>query len=182
MAMVIGLTSSVFSREIILFLSNDSFTPGKSALIILGFVPMFIFICGLLGELMIAYDMRRALIRNSTFILIFNVVLNLVLIPRYSFTGAAASTLISEIVLISITYLTVQQFFTIRVEFYRLCKMIFFALVAACFAFLLKPHLYFLINLSFTLIVFTALSYLTDSLPKTKVDDYLKLIKSKLKI
>lgn len=101
-AIPISVSCVIFSKDIILFLSNSDFISGSIALVILAFVLPLIYLTSLLAEILIANDERKLLIQISSFVLFSNIVLNLILIPFYSFVGAAITTLITQFMLLII--------------------------------------------------------------------------------
>ena len=123
LALALAIISSVFSGDIVLFLSNKFFLPGASSLVILGLTPIFLFLSGLYGEILIAKDKKKLLITLSIFILLFNITLNIILIPRYSYLGAAVTTLISEIVLVSASFIAARRVINIKLDFARGAKL-----------------------------------------------------------
>lgn len=179
MALAITILCLTFSKELILLLSNNDFISGSQAILILGFVPIFLFVNGILGELMIAKDLRKILIRNSAFILTFNVLINLIIIPRYSFTGAAATTLISEIVLFFVTFYTVKKFLPFRPDYIRIFKLIFVATMSILLGYLLKSVLPFILNLIFILALYSLLAYYIHAFQKELIDKYLSFLRAK---
>jgi O-antigen/teichoic acid export membrane protein len=70
---------------------------GATALAILVWSIPFGWINSITNYLLIALDQQRALTRAFALALVFNVVLNLMLLPRYGFAAAAATTIASEI-------------------------------------------------------------------------------------
>ncbi len=113
----VSLISALFPREIINFLSNESFTAGAPALILLGSTLPLIYLDTLLGEILVANDERRLLMKVAAFILSFNLILNLILIPRYSFMGAATVTLLSELLLLIINLHFTKKIIPYKIDF-----------------------------------------------------------------
>ncbi|MDO8513871.1 MAG: flippase [bacterium] len=179
MALFLTISCVTFPREIITLLSNNSFISGQYALVILGFVSIFIYTGGLLGEIMIALDLRRILIRNSIFILLFNVILNVLVIPRYSFTGAAVTTLISEIVLFTITATIVKKYFKLAFDWPRIAKLLGIAFLSILLGYTFKSYTPFLLNLPLVLLFYAVIAYFADAIPREITDNYLKTIKSR---
>ncbi|MBC8312925.1 MAG: polysaccharide biosynthesis C-terminal domain-containing protein [Candidatus Cloacimonetes bacterium] len=64
---------------------------------------------------------------NTVFVLILNVILNFLFIPKYKMMGAAVATLISFIVLYFITYFTANRFYKIPYENMKILKMLILA-------------------------------------------------------
>lgn len=180
MSLILAIICFTFPKEIILFLSDKDFISGKNALIILGLAGVFIYLSGLFGEVMIALDLRKTLLKISAFILIFNVLLNIYLIPRYSFIGAAWATLICEIALMTIGYLVARKSIPIKIDLKRVAKLIVISILATVVGFILKSAgLYFIINMIFVALFYIVLSYLSDAIPRQTTDEYLLSLKSK---
>ena len=180
LALALAIISSVFSGDIVLFLSNKFFLPGASSLVILGLTPIFLFLSGLHGEILIAKDKKKLLITLSIFILLFNITLNIILIPRYSYLGAAVTTLISEIVLVSASFIAARRVINIKLDFARGAKLFLAAGLTIGFAFIIKlTGLYFLINLALTLLMYGLLVYYSSAIPRYTIDRYFISIKEK---
>jgi O-antigen/teichoic acid export membrane protein len=134
----IAIVSIAFSKEIIAFLSNSSFTVGGHALTVLSIALPFLYFDVLLGEILIANDERRLLLKISSFILLFNFTFNLVFIPRYSFMGAAYGTLISEVILFAIFLFFTRRLIPYKIDSKNLLKLGFISLLTLLFTFLVK--------------------------------------------
>lgn len=180
LALAVTVICVTFPKEIILFLSNKEFLPGAGAMIILGVAAIFIYLSGMFGEIMIAKDMRRTMLKVAVFILIFNVATNMLLIPRYSFIGASYATLISEVIMMSIGWFIVRKSMGLSIDFFRIFKLILIGFVSSIFGLLLKrTEIYFLINILFVLSLFSLLSYYIDAIPKPAVNNYLISLKNR---
>jgi len=151
----ISIISFVFSREIIIFLSNESFISGSRALVFLAFTLPIIYIDILLAEILIAADERKLLLRISVFILLFNFVCNLILIPKYSFMGGAYGTFLSQIVLLVIDYHYTKKIIKYRLDYMMILRICLISFLSVVLAIVLKTFLplHFLI-LSFVVISF----------------------------
>lgn len=136
----IVISALVFSKDIILLISNAEFLSGGSALIILSFTLPLIFVVVLLSEVLIANDSRKILVTISLSILIFNILLNLILIPRYSLMGAAWTTLISEILLVVVYYIYANKIAKISIDL----KPVLLSVAAGAFS----AYVGYLINLN----------------------------------
>jgi O-antigen/teichoic acid export membrane protein len=134
----ITIISVLFPREIILFLSNPDFISGSAALVILGFTLPFIYLDTLLGEILVANDERKLLIRIAIFILLFNFTTNLILIPIYSFKAAAFTTVLSEVALFVINYHYTQKIVRYQIESSSIKKIILVSIISLISGFLLK--------------------------------------------
>ena len=87
-------------KEIILLISGIEYLPAKSALVILGVALIFSTIaCLFVSVIMLAAGMEKKVLFSTTISAIVNIVLNFILIPQYSYTAAALTTLISECII-----------------------------------------------------------------------------------
>lgn len=89
---------------IIKYLAGDEFLVSVSALKLLLFSIPFFFINNIIYHVFILKNKPWILVKIFFISLIFNIILNVLIIPKYGFIGASAITLITE-VLISMMYL-----------------------------------------------------------------------------
>lgn len=180
MALFITAISVTFSKEIILFISSSEFLKGAPILIILSFAALLIYLNGIFGEIMIARDLRKTLIKMSVFILVFNVALNLFLIPRYSYFGAAWATTVSEIMLLLIGVIVCSKIVNVYFDWKRISKLASIVILLTILAFVLKSiRINFLINIGLMFTAYSLLAYYLDAVPQGTVKEYLKVLKNK---
>lgn len=145
----------VFPKEIINLLSNSSFESGSGALVLLSLTLPLIYIDTLLGEVLLAKDRRKLLIKIAIFILSFNIVLNLILIPIYSFFGAAFVTVLSEFILLLINYYYVKKEIIFKLDYLKMTKIMLVALITLTISFISKTTgLNFIILMLFSILVY----------------------------
>lgn len=160
LGMPISIVCAVFAKEIILFLSSPEFVSGAQALVLLAFTLPVLYLDILLAEIMIANDERKLLLRISVFILIFNFVLNLILIPRYSFIGAAWGTLISEIVLLAVDIYFTKRIIRWTFDWPKIMKIFFVSGITMLIGYMIRPaNINFLILIVITLLIYALLAY-----------------------
>lgn len=99
---VTGLT--MLADRIIIYIYSSEFSNSIIALQILSGSLVFVFVNYLMGYLLNAIDKQKLFTYSITATAVLNVVLNLILIPKYSYIGASFATLISEIVSFFILY------------------------------------------------------------------------------
>lgn len=154
----IAASSIVFSREIIEFLSTKEFIVGHVSLILLSLTLPFIYIITLLTEILIANDSRRTMIKISVFILLFNFLTNLVIIPRFAYVGAAATTLASNILLFAITFYATRKIVSYHMNFKELMKIVLIFALTLVFGYFVKATgIYFLILMAAMILFYIAL-------------------------
>ncbi|PIU24476.1 hypothetical protein COT12_00800 [Candidatus Berkelbacteria bacterium CG08_land_8_20_14_0_20_39_8] len=180
MSLIIVVVCLPFSRQIILFLSNSDFLAGAPVLVVLAFASIFIYSNTLISEILIAKDERRYLLIMAVSILLFNVISNIILIPIYSFYAAAATTLASEILMLTIGFLKIRKIIPLQIDFVRLGKLLLSATVAIFISFGLNIFgLYFILSIMIGISIYALLAYTIDAVPKEMVKDYLTSLRSK---
>ncbi len=93
----IVLGGSFFSEKIILLLFGQQFLSSVLPLKILIFSLIFVFWHSILSQGLIAASKMAPLVLGTTLTFIINLTLNFFVIPKYSYVGAAWTTLVSEI-------------------------------------------------------------------------------------
>lgn len=180
MSLVIVIAAIPFSQEIIIFLSNSEFIGGAPILIILSFTSIFIYINILMGEIMIAKDLRRYLIVVAIITLLFNIVANIIFIPIYSYTAAAYITLFSEILLLTLGLSKVLTILPLKFDSGRLLKTALCATASIVVGFIFKIFgINFIIGIFSSLVLYSLLAYSIDAIPKSMIFEYLLSTKKK---
>lgn len=96
----IALLVSAYAEPIILILGGHEFLPHSAIALRLTiwFLPLS-FVNGLSQYVLIAIDQQRFITRAFILVVVFNLMANLIFIPRYSYPAAAIITVLSEVVL-----------------------------------------------------------------------------------
>lgn len=133
----------VLSGEIIQIIAGRNFGESAAALNILIFAAAVIFLATLWSNAIIALGKQRQLVKIYFWGAAVNFAANLILIPRFSYIGAAWSTLATEFF---VTWLMAAYLYkSIRYipQGLRLLKIISSAVIAAALIYLIKKALYF---------------------------------------
>jgi O-antigen/teichoic acid export membrane protein len=91
----IAVGTTLLAEPIISFFYKDQFLPSISALQILVWSEVFVFIGVVNNHILIASNKQKIDFIFTSNSAVINVLLNLLLIPKYSFVGAAVATVIS---------------------------------------------------------------------------------------
>ncbi len=95
----IGVGTTILSNKIILIILGESYIPSIAALQILIWSMVFIFARTALERLFESTDRQVILTYIFGFGIIFNIILNLLLIPTYSFIGSSIAILLTDIMI-----------------------------------------------------------------------------------
>ncbi len=171
-ALLISSLSIAFRKEIILLLSSPEFSDSARVLVFLAFSLPIIFINNLLVEIFIANDSRARLLKMSAFILLFNFGLNLALIPAFSYFGAAASNLVSALVLLGNYLYNDNLLIGIKIYFHSLAKLLLTAsLIVFMAEITLHFPLHFLLQMVFYSILYVILLFLLGVIKKNEISE-----------
>ncbi len=98
------------------------------AMFIVLFVLLFYFISSLFNYVFIASKNEKIILWVNIFITIFNIVWNIILIPKFSFIGSALVTLFSQIVLFWLLYYFSRKIVKINFDILYIFKVILFSI------------------------------------------------------
>ncbi len=116
----------ILSGNIVNILFGEQFQNSVVALQILFLGVVFVFQIRLFQIILNSIDKQKVVMYVGLIGLIVNVFLNLLLIPRYGFTGAAVTTIISELIVFSIYYFYLSRSY-FEVSIWRLSLKPFLA-------------------------------------------------------
>lgn len=112
LALPIATGLFLLADRIVLYAYSSAFSNSAVALQVLAASLIFVFVNYLMGYLLNAIDRQKLFTLAVSVTALLNIVLNLLLIPRYSYIGAAYATLISEIISFALLY-----YFTMKNDF-----------------------------------------------------------------
>ena len=98
----VAVLVTFFSKEIILLVLKEPYLPSVPALSVLIWALFFMFVNAPVGNIIATSRKIHAFLPYAIANTLFNVVLNVFLIPRYSFLGAAVATVLSEVLAFAI--------------------------------------------------------------------------------
>lgn len=97
----IAIAIAVYATQIVNLLAGPDYLLATYPLWYLAATIGVLYINSLLGQVLVLLDQRKILLIMAVVILAFNVGANFWLIPHFSYLGAAAATLISELILLA---------------------------------------------------------------------------------
>jgi O-antigen/teichoic acid export membrane protein len=98
----IGIGVTILSDRFVHIIYGPSFAPSSPALQILIWAEVIIFVSYITSYVLLSMKKQKIVVAATIFGAIFNIALNLILIPKYSYIGAAIATLATELVVFSI--------------------------------------------------------------------------------
>lgn len=107
--LAIAIGTTLLADRIILFIYKEQFTNSITALQILIWAEMMIFISSLSGYLLNSIDKQKLFTYTTAFCALVNITLNYTLISKYSYIGAATAALITEILVFILLFYFVSK-------------------------------------------------------------------------
>jgi O-antigen/teichoic acid export membrane protein len=110
-AVFIFVYGFIFADKIILIIYGTAYASSILALQILIFVVPIIFVTSLFGNILGAINKQRIITIVASIIALFNIILNLILIPKYSYIGASFATVLTEGLGFILMYMYISKYF-----------------------------------------------------------------------
>jgi len=120
---------------VILLVSGPQFLPSASALKILVFALIGSYLNSVMIYTLLAAGRQKAMVMPYILATFFNVVTNLIFIPRFGFIGASLTTVATEFLVLSYTWFLVQREFRFRLEWLIPLKALISSLFMLVFLF-----------------------------------------------
>ncbi|OGI22085.1 MAG: hypothetical protein A2808_03610 [Candidatus Moranbacteria bacterium RIFCSPHIGHO2_01_FULL_55_24] len=134
--------------DIVQIVSGEGFQASVPVLRILIFALGCIFFGHYFNMLLIVSNAQRKLMVALFFAAVFNISLNLFLIPTYSFIGAAFTSVATELLVITLTGFLVFQHVKYRPSFEHIGRILFASGAMGVSLFFLEPYSFFLAGIS----------------------------------
>jgi O-antigen/teichoic acid export membrane protein len=162
--------------------TNNVYFVGSDVALKLILVGMFFsYLNTLFAFSLVASDKQSKLLIINFFGVVFNIVTNLIFIPVYGFIGAAITTAISELIILTGTYLYLKKNVTLNLPIINSLKIIASGLIMGFVVFIFqKPTYNFLENFNIFLLiplgamVYLATLHLLKALPYDEIKRILK--------
>ncbi|MBP9689719.1 MAG: flippase [Bacteroidia bacterium] len=132
LAVPIGVGMFLLAPELLFVFSGAAFSDALIAMRLLSFLPLFIGLSNLFGMQILSASGNDKLVLKSVFIgMLINVVLNVILVPKFAHNGAALAIVITEGIVTLVTFYFAFKKFAIRFNTKRFARDF-----AACVTFL----------------------------------------------
>lgn len=164
-ALMILVFGFIFADKIILIIYGSAFIPSISALQILICVIPIIFITYLSGNLLGSINKQRFVAIVTAASAVLNVILNLFLIPQFSYFGASVATVLTELCVLILMFSYISRFFHRISILDNILKPLISAFVLAIIISIINPFNWFL-ALLVGLIIYIPLLYMLKIIGK----------------
>lgn len=163
-ASIVFVLGVLFRDYLVLIIANNDYLETTSlynssdAFLVVMWVVLFYFISLVFIYCLVASENQNKLLKINIVITIFNIIWNIILIPKYSFIWAWITTLLSQILLFILAYFYTKKIATFKLPLFFIFKSLFFgALVYLFWLYLLNN---FHVNIYFDFFVYWFLLFL----------------------
>jgi O-antigen/teichoic acid export membrane protein len=160
--------ATLLSDKIILFFYGPEFTNSIIALQILSWDILLIFLYTILGGFLISINRQNQMAITAGITAVVNVILNLILIPYFSYVGAAIATVGSEAILFGIYFYLISKHIHVIPLRKILVKPLIALLVMSVFVYFFKWAHFFVLVVLGALLYFSVL-YLIKGISKEDI-------------
>ncbi len=165
----------LFADKIILIIYGNGYLPSIIAFQVLICVIPVIFLTYLFGNLLAAINKQRLVTIVASANAVLNVLLNLILIPKYSFIGASVVTVFTESVGFIIMFSYISRYFFRISMMQNIVKPIFSGIILALFIYFLKIELnWILIGIS-GIVVYILMLYLLRIITREDIELFVQI-------
>lgn len=115
----------MLSDKFVLLMSEENFLAAANSLQILSISLIFAAMCGIFSNcILLVFDEEVKFVKATIVGAVSNILLNLIIIPRFGAEGAAVTTIISEFAVCLITYLYSRKYQKCKLDFRNLVGVI----------------------------------------------------------
>jgi len=157
-----------FSDKIILLLGGITYLPASGALKFLIIACFFIFFSTLLNNAIVVMHKQSILVKIYSLAAIFNIIMNLILIPKYSYNGVAFTALLTELLITIFMFIIVVKESEYIPSLGLLWKSFVSASIMLIILFLFKEFNIFIIS-GLGIIIYFLLIFIFKGISKTEI-------------
>jgi len=179
-AFPLGILTTLLSEKIILAIYKEAYLPASLALKVLIWADVCIFISLNFGYVFNALNRQDIATKATGIGALVNVVLNLILIPKYSLVGAAVATVITEFIVLIVEGAVIVRYIPFDPVIGDILKIVFVNLASFAILELVIPEIKFpspFLNIITVVVTYGAIYISLSTLLKVLKGDDWRLIK-----
>lgn len=151
----------IFADKIISIIYGNGYTAAIFALQVLIFVVPIIFITNLFGNILGAVNRQRIMLIVTAANALFNIALNLILIPKFSYIGSSVATVLTEGLGFILMFIYISKYFFKISVAQNILKTVFVGILVTLIMYYLKVNVNWVLAVILGLIVYLISLYLT---------------------
>ncbi len=170
LAMFLFIFVLVFADKIIYIIYGSGYTSSILALQTLIFVVPVIFITYLFGNILGAINKQRILLIVTGINALVNIVLNLILIPKFSYIGASVATIITEVSGFSLMIIYISKYFQQISWKNNFLKTLILSVIVLVVTYYLKININWILAAILGMVLFMALLFLFNIISREDLE------------
>jgi O-antigen/teichoic acid export membrane protein len=169
--MVLPLVSGIFllSRDVINVIGGPGFEDSAPVLRVLVFALFFIFFGNFSNSILLAGNEQKRMMKVLAICAAFNILANLALIPLFSYAGAAATSVATELLVVVLTFWLMKKKLHYFPKTNKLGRIIFTNLLFALAIHFLRQQLNIFLTLALASVIYVFLVWLTKSVTREEL-------------
>jgi len=177
-ALPITFGTFALADQIIIKVYSSEFEPSILALQILIVSALFTFLTFPVGALLNACDRQKTNTRNIGIVMLVSIIISLILIPRFSFYGAAISALIGQSLLFTLGMIYVKSITNYNKKYLikSFFKILFASILMGAFSYVVKDQIHVILNITISAIIYFVVIMLTKTLTKGEIGEMKKMV------
>jgi len=156
------------SEKIIFLIGGSGFTESANVLRILIFALAFIFFGHFFNSVLLAGNLQKKLMKVLAFCAVFNVGTNLIVIPHYSYIGAAFTSVFTEMLVVALTFYLTVKYLNYKPKIEKWKSILLSGIFMSAFLFVFHALNFFLLAVG-SLIIYFIFLWLTKVISKKEI-------------
>lgn len=158
---------------VINIIGGSGFQESGNVLRILIFALIFIFFGNISNAILLASNLQKKLMYALSFCAAFNLIANLIVIPRFSYLGTAATSAVTEFLVVAITFFLIARNLSYKPKIEGLYKTLVAGLVMALFLYFFKNQNFFILLAGSAVVYFFTL-WITRAITTEEIKSIIK--------
>lgn len=177
--MPITFGTIALADQIIVKVYGSQYQAAIPALQILIASAFFSFLTFPVGALLNACDQQKTNTRNIGIVMVTNIILNLILIPKFSFIGASIAALCSQAMLFALGLIYVSKITRYDKKYLGLAfiKILFTSFIMGITAYILKNQINIILNIGVSILVYFGVIILCGIISRNDIREMIKMIR-----
>ncbi len=172
-ALPLSVGTTLLNKEIIQIIYGSEYAPSALALAVLIWSTLLVFIGVINGNMLVAIKKQNVFSIVTGIALVANILINLWLIPKYSFIGASVATLITELIFLTITTHIIFRYLN-GIAFTGIIQTILATMGMGVFVYFVKT--YIILEILGAIFVYAALVFILRAVTKEDIEIIKKAI------
>jgi O-antigen/teichoic acid export membrane protein len=169
--LVLPLGSGIYllAKDIILVIGGPGFDDSVFVLRVLVFALVFIFFGSFANNILLAGNQQKQMMKVLSFCAVFNIISNLILIPVYSYRGAAVTSTLTEFLVVILTFYLIKNNLHFFPRAKKISRIIFSNILFAFGVYFLRLETGFIFTVLAAIAFYAFLLWITKAITRQEI-------------